>query len=73
MLFPLQEQYDSKYVDQVYSTPLLTLSQVLTGSRPELRAVRLQYSDKQSFKTQAKQLGLMEDLKVSIEGLRYMY
>ena len=37
---------------------------MLTGAQPEHRTVRVQYSDKQSFKTQAKALGIMEDLKV---------
>jgi hypothetical protein len=64
----VQEHYDDKFVQQVYSTPLMTLSQVLTESRPELPAVRLQYSDKQGFKAQAKQLGIMDDLKVIVKS-----
>ena len=60
-----QSNYDETFAKTVYGAPLLTLSQVLTGAQPEHRTVRVQYSDKQSFKTQAKALGIMEDLKVS--------
>eukprot|EP00920_Eleutheroschizon_duboscqi_P029710 GHVT01072117.1.p1 GENE.GHVT01072117.1~~GHVT01072117.1.p1 ORF type:complete len:453 (-),score=31.11 GHVT01072117.1:524-1882(-) len=66
-----KEHYDDKFVQQVYSTPLMTLSQVLTESRPELPAVRLQYSDKQGFKVQAKQLGIMDDLKSGVPRAGY--
>ncbi len=62
----LQNRYDEAFAKTVYGVPLLTLNQVLTGALPEQRAVRVQYSDKQSFKTQAKQLGIMEDLKVHL-------
>ena len=65
MLYNFQSNYDETFAKTVYGAPLLTLSQVLTGAQPEHRTVRVQYSDKQSFKTQAKSLGIMEDLKVS--------
>ena len=63
-MFIFQSHYDESFAKTVYSAPLLTLTQVLTGAQPEHRTVRVQYSDKQSFKTQAKALGIMEDLKV---------
>ena len=35
------------------------------GAHPEHQAVRVEYRDKGGFKIMAKQLGIMEDLKVS--------
>ena len=63
-----QEKYDESFVQTVYSAPLFTMRQVVGGSQPHQRVVRVQYSDKQGFKTQAKQLGIMDDLKVGGQG-----
>ena len=38
--------------------------QVLGKHLPEEKVVRVQYTDKNNFRVQAKQLGIMEDLKV---------
>ena len=66
--FTFQEIYDEQFVKTVYSAPLLTIGQAVSGALSEYRAVRVQYSDKQSFKTQAKQLGIMDDFKVCCKG-----
>ena len=42
----------------------MTMSQVLSNYDPEKTEVRVQYSDKQSYKTQSKKMGIMDDLKV---------
>lgn len=63
-LFFLQEHYDELFVKKVYSVPLLSIHEALRGNQPG-EAVRVQYNDKQGYKAMAKQLGLMEDLKVS--------
>jgi hypothetical protein len=53
------------FVKMVYNTALLTVREVQQGQRPEEKEVHVLYTDKNNFKTQAKALGLMDDLKVS--------
>lgn len=64
-LHSFQDAYDERFRRDVYGAPLLSIAQVISGDRPEETVVRVQYSDRISFKTQAKQLGLMDDFKVS--------
>lgn len=66
-----KEIYDEQFVKTVYSAPLLTIGQAVSGALSEYRAVRVQYSDKQSFKTQAKQLGIMDDFKSGVPRAGY--
>ena len=54
------------FVKMVYDTPLMTVREVQQAQRPEEKAVHVLYTDKNSFKSHAKALGLMDDLKVSI-------
>ena len=50
---------------RVYDAPYVTLNQILSNHDLSQTEVRLQYSDKQSFETQAKKIGIMFDFKVS--------
>ena len=59
-----QENYDNSFLKTVYGAPLLTVNQVLQGSMSQYRVVRVQYTDKQTFKQYANLLGIMDDLKV---------
>ena len=53
------------FVEAVYSATLVTLEQVLYKNLPgDHMAVRVEYTDKESFKRLAKALGIMDDLKV---------
>ena len=61
----MQVKYDAEFLKRVYSTPMITMKELLSSSRPELTTVRLQYDDEFSFKFIAKQLKFMDDLKVS--------
>lgn len=61
----LQENYDEPFVRMVYGSPLMTTMRLLAGDQPNLDPVRVQYRDKESFKSQAKLLGIMDDLKAS--------
>ncbi|ELT99414.1 hypothetical protein CAPTEDRAFT_149783 [Capitella teleta] len=63
--------YDDHYVHDVYSAPLMSIRQVIIGDSPDIKVVRVQYSDKVSFKTQAKQLGLMDDFKSGVPRTGY--
>ena len=61
-----QENYDESFVQRVYSSPLLSISEVMSGAKPEAQAVRIQYENKISYKVLAKKLGIMDDLKVRL-------
>ena len=50
---------------EVYSAPVLSATEVVNGLRPEEKTVRVQYATKEEFKRFSKQLGIMEDFKVS--------
>ena len=62
--FFLQDNYDDMFVKKVYSTPLLSIGEVTSQQHGEYKTVRVQYTDKAGFKAMAKQLGIMDDLKV---------
>ncbi|KAK2176493.1 hypothetical protein NP493_659g01051 [Ridgeia piscesae] len=66
-----KENYDEKFVQTVYSAPLMSVSQVVSGARPEETAVRIQYDDKMSYKVLSKKLGLMDDLKSGVGRVSY--
>lgn len=67
----LRENYDEPFIRTVYGTPLLTVSQLLSGSESSLKTVRVQYRDKESFKSQAKLMGIMDDLKSGVPRCGY--
>ena len=61
----MQDNYDRIFEQQVYSSPLLTASEVVSGLRPSKDStIRVQYNDLTSFKSAAKLLGIMDDIKV---------
>lgn len=49
----------------VYSSPLMTPSQVKAMDRPDEKVVRVEYKGKKDYKILAKDLGIMDDVKVS--------
>ena len=60
-----QERYDVDFVKLIYSCKLVTATDVVNGAGKKEKCLRVQYSSKEEFKTYAKQLGTMDDLKVS--------
>lgn len=66
-----QENYDEPFVRMVYGSPLMTTMRLLAGDQPNLDPVRVQYRDKESFKSQAKLLGIMDDLKSGVPRTGY--
>jgi len=61
----VQDNYDRIFSEKVYGSPQLSASEVVSGLRPSRGgAVRVQYDDLASFKTAAKLLGIMDDVKV---------
>ena len=67
--FFFQENYDPTFHDKVYSTPLVSVSEVMAGKKKTLSALRVQYSTKEEFKSAAKKLGIMDDFKVQLSPL----
>lgn len=59
-----QPVYDPRFMKTVYEAPVLTVEELLSDSKPETKVVRLQYNNKDSFKSIAKILAIMEDIKV---------
>ena len=49
---------------KVYSAPLMSGYDVKKGSSPNEKVVRVEYTDKVTFKKLAKLLGIMDDFKV---------
>ena len=70
--FP-QENYDPMFKKKVYSAPVLTADQVRSGAVPSEKVVRVEYSTKDSFKRQAKLLGIMDDFKVGVQSWLFSY
>lgn len=68
----LKENYDPMFRKKVYSAPMLTASQVRTGDLPMEKVVRVEYTGKDSFKRQAKQLGIMDDFKAGVPRVAYL-
>ncbi|CAE1303970.1 MGAT1 [Acanthosepion pharaonis] len=62
----LQERYDVAFVKQIYSCILVTATDVVNGVGKKEKCLRVQYSSKEEFKTFAKQLGTMDDLKAGV-------
>lgn len=60
----LQLTYDSAFAKTVYSVPAVTVEELLGGHGSEARAVRVEYSNKDVYKTLAKHLQIMDDFKV---------
>ena len=50
----------------------ILILQVISKSSPDEKVVRVQYDDARQFKTYAKQLGLMDDLKVILYKSEHM-
>ncbi|XP_013415077.1 alpha-1,3-mannosyl-glycoprotein 2-beta-N-acetylglucosaminyltransferase isoform X2 [Lingula anatina] len=65
LTYLLKENYDVKFVRDVYECPIVSVAQLqagVSGSHP----VRVQYTSKTDFKSIAKALGIMDDLKSGV-------
>ncbi|XP_056142580.1 alpha-1,3-mannosyl-glycoprotein 2-beta-N-acetylglucosaminyltransferase a [Lampris incognitus] len=69
--FLKEEMYREKFEKDVYSAPVVTYEDVKQGQLTGPGPFRLQYSTKNSFKTLAKNLGIMEDLKSGVPRTGY--
>ncbi|XP_059140549.1 alpha-1,3-mannosyl-glycoprotein 2-beta-N-acetylglucosaminyltransferase-like isoform X2 [Physella acuta] len=66
-----KEKYDEIFTKKVYSAPVLTGAEVRNGERSSDTVVRVEYTNKESFKGLAKALGIMDDFKAGVPRAAY--
>lgn len=49
---------------EVYQTPIVTFEELRRGIGDSKNAVRIQYNNRNQYKSAAKNLGIMDDFKV---------
>ncbi|XP_064645733.1 alpha-1,3-mannosyl-glycoprotein 2-beta-N-acetylglucosaminyltransferase-like isoform X2 [Lineus longissimus] len=70
--FLKKENFDELFAKKVYSSPLLSLTQVILNQIPSGSvSIRLEYTTKAEFKNMAKKLGIMDDLKSGVPRMGY--
>ncbi|GAB1604249.1 alpha-1,3-mannosyl-glycoprotein 2-beta-N-acetylglucosaminyltransferase-like isoform X2 [Argonauta hians] len=67
----LQDNYDKAFVQQVYSCKTVTARDVVHSYRGVKVCLRVEYSTKDQFKSFAKLLGIMDDLKAGVPRAGY--
>ncbi|XP_063794375.1 alpha-1,3-mannosyl-glycoprotein 2-beta-N-acetylglucosaminyltransferase [Pseudophryne corroboree] len=68
----LKENYDPWFLGQVYEAPKARVEEVLQGQVPGGRTVRVEYSNRDTFKAMARAFGVMDDLKSGVARVAYM-
>uniref|UniRef100_F6XZ31 Alpha-1,3-mannosyl-glycoprotein 2-beta-N-acetylglucosaminyltransferase n=1 Tax=Ciona intestinalis TaxID=7719 RepID=F6XZ31_CIOIN len=63
--------YDRTFLTKVYSAPSVSLNELQSNSKPSEKEVRLEYTNSAVFKTFARALGIMEDLKSGVPRTAY--
>lgn len=73
LTYLLKDNYDVEFVKEVYGSPVVALSSLISGSLslPASRAVRLTYNSQASFKRLAKALSIMDDFKSGVPRTGY--
>lgn len=61
----LKDNYDQKFVADVYKMPVVTFQELRQGLVQTKGPVRIQYNNRNQFKESARNLGIMDDFKVS--------
>lgn len=69
LTYLLKDNYDSMFVDEVYKTPVVTFQELKQGMVKEKGPVRIQYNNRNQFKETARNLGLMDDFKVTCQKI----
>ncbi|TDH04426.1 hypothetical protein EPR50_G00152440 [Perca flavescens] len=68
----LKENYDEKFIKEMYSAPLVKIEDLQQGgSLKGPGPYRVQYSSRDSFKVFARNLGVMDDLKSGVPRTGY--
>lgn len=71
LTYLIKEKYDPTFHDKVYSSPLVSVNDVVSGGKKGLPSLRVQYSNKEEFKSAAKTLGIMDDFKAGVPRVAY--
>lgn len=64
LTYLLKENYDQKFVAEIYKLPVVTFQELRQGLVQTKGPVRIQYSNRNQFKESARNLGIMDDFKV---------
>jgi alpha-1,3-mannosyl-glycoprotein beta-1,2-N-acetylglucosaminyltransferase len=60
----LKENYDASFMKEVYQTPVVTFEELRRGIVNSKGPVRIQYNNRNQYKSSARSLGIMDDFKV---------
>ena len=71
LTFLLKDEYDPKFVNIVYKSPLVSFEDSNLGQGMPAPSVRIQYDTEQSFVALANQLGVMSDFKAGVPRMAY--
>ena len=71
LTFLLKEEYDPKFINTVYKSPLVSFEYFDSGQVMPAPSVRVQYESEELFVPLAKQLGIMNDLKAGVPRMAY--
>uniref|UniRef100_A0A3B1K1I4 Alpha-1,3-mannosyl-glycoprotein 2-beta-N-acetylglucosaminyltransferase n=1 Tax=Astyanax mexicanus TaxID=7994 RepID=A0A3B1K1I4_ASTMX len=66
-----KKKYDEDFVKEVYSAPVVTVEDLQSGKLSGPGPFQVQYSSPESFKTLARNLGVMDDLKSGVPRAGY--
>jgi hypothetical protein len=66
LTYLLKENYDKTFNDDVYQAPVVTLDELRRDLVNTKGPVRIQYSNRNQYKSAAKALGIMDDFKVNL-------
>lgn len=64
LTYLLKDNYDATFLKEVYQTPVVTFEELRRGIVNSKGPVRIQYNNRNQYKTAAKSLGIMDDFKV---------
>ncbi|CAO1306802.1 unnamed protein product [Diamesa hyperborea] len=72
LTYLLQSNYDEAFKKEVYQTPIVTYEELRRGLVKTKDAVRIQYNNRNQYKSTAKMLGLMDDFKSGVPRTAYL-
>jgi alpha-1,3-mannosyl-glycoprotein beta-1,2-N-acetylglucosaminyltransferase len=64
LTYLLKDNYDKTFLSEVYQTPVVTFEELRRGIVNSKGPVRIQYNNRNQYKSAAKSLGIMDDFKV---------
>lgn len=67
----LKDNYDKTFIADVYRTPVVTLEELRSSNVKVNGPVRIQYNNRNQYKSTARSLGIMEDFKSGVPRTAY--